>query len=78
MGHPKVEYFSLNFALGVALGPSWRQAGAQSAPRRLQRSIFQEVGTIRSSNSSSWHGGGLTRAAHWIYIRHRAEGHVVA
>ena len=46
MGHPKIVYFSSNFALGVAHGPSWRQEGAQSAPRQLQRSIFQEFGTI--------------------------------
>ena len=39
-GHPKIEYFSLKFALGVALGQTWRQEGAKSAPRRLQRSIF--------------------------------------
>ena len=45
-GHPKIEYFSLNFALGVALGPSWRQEGAQSAPGQLQRSIFLEFGSI--------------------------------
>ena len=31
-GHPKIEYFSSNFALGVALGPSWRQG----APKVLQ------------------------------------------
>ena len=41
-GHPKIEYVSSNFALGVALGPSWRQEGAQSVPRQLLRSIFQE------------------------------------
>ena len=45
-GHPKIEYFSSKFAFGVALGPSWRQAGAQSAPRLLRRSIFQEFSTI--------------------------------
>ena len=45
----KIAYFSLNFALGVALGPSWRQEGAQSAPRQLQRSIFQEFGIILGS-----------------------------
>ncbi len=48
-GHPKIEYFSSNFALGVALGPSWRQEGAQSAPGRLQGSISQEFGTILGS-----------------------------
>ena len=48
-GHPKIEYFWLNFALGVALGPSWRQEGAQSAPGQLQRSIFLEFGTILGS-----------------------------
>ena len=48
-GHPKIVYFSSNFALGVALGPSWRQEGAQSAPRQLQRSIFQEFGIILGS-----------------------------
>ena len=48
-GHPKIDYFSLKFALGVALGPSWRQEGAQSAPRQLWRSIFQEFGSILGS-----------------------------
>ena len=48
-GHPKIDYFSSIFALGVALGPSWRQEGAQSAPRQLLRSIFQEFGTILGS-----------------------------
>ena len=48
-GHPKIEYFSSTFALGVALGPSWRQEGAQSAPGQLQRSIFLEFGTILGS-----------------------------
>ena len=48
-GHPKIEYFSSKLDLGVALGPSWRQEGAQSAPRQLQRSIFQEFGTILGS-----------------------------
>ena len=43
---PKIEYFSSKFALGVALGPSWRHEGAQSPARQLQRSIFQEFGTI--------------------------------
>ena len=51
MGHPKIEYFSLNFALGVALGSSWRTEGAQSAPRQLQMSIFQEFCTILGSIS---------------------------
>ena len=49
-GHPKIEYFSSKFALGVALGPSWRQAGAQSAPRRLRRSIFQKFSTSLDQN----------------------------
>ena len=49
MGHPKIEYFSSNFALGVALGPSWRQEGAQSAPGQLQRSNFLEFCTILGS-----------------------------
>ena len=48
-GHLKINYFSSIFALGVALGPSWRQEGAKSAPRQLQRSIFQEFGTILGS-----------------------------
>ena len=48
-GHLKIQDFSLIFGLGVALGPSWRQDGAQSAPRQLQRSIFQEFGTILGS-----------------------------
>ena len=48
-GHPKIAYFSSNFALGVALGPSWRQEGAQSAPRQLQMSIFQQFGIILGS-----------------------------
>ena len=48
-GHPKIKYFSSKFALGVALGPSWRQEGAQSAPGQLQRSIFLEFGTILGS-----------------------------
>ena len=47
--HPKINYFSSIFALGVALGPSWRQEGAQSAPRQLQRSIFQEFCAILGS-----------------------------
>ena len=45
-GHPEIEYFSSKFALGVALGPSWRQEGARSVPRELQRPIFQEFCTI--------------------------------
>ena len=49
-GHPKIWYFSSIFGIGVALGPSWRQGGAQSVPRQLQRSIFQEFGTILGSN----------------------------
>ena len=44
--HPKIVYVSSNFALGVALGPSWRQEGAQSAPGQLRRSIFLEFGRI--------------------------------
>ena len=47
--HPKILYFSCFLSLAVALGPSWRQKGAQSAPRQLQRSIFQEIGTILGS-----------------------------
>ena len=48
-GRLKIQDFSLIFGLGVALGPSWRQEGAQSAPRQLQRSIFQECGAILKS-----------------------------
>ena len=48
-GHPKIDYFLLNFGLGVAFGPSWRQEGAQSVPRQLQRSIFLEFGRIWGS-----------------------------
>ena len=46
IGHPRIAYFSAIFALGVALGPSWRHDGPQNAPRQPQRSIFQEFGTI--------------------------------
>ena len=49
MGTSKIEHFSLIFTLGATLGPSWRQEGAQSAPRRLQSSIFQEICTILRS-----------------------------
>ena len=48
-GSPKIKHFSLIFTLGATLGPSWRQEGAQSAPRRLQSSIFQEICTILGS-----------------------------
>jgi hypothetical protein len=48
-GHLKIQDFSLIFGLGVALGPTCRQEGAQSAPRQLWRSIFQEFGTILGS-----------------------------
>ena len=48
-GHPKIDYCSSIFALGVALGPSWRQESAQSAPGQLQRSIFLEFCTILRS-----------------------------
>ena len=48
-GPPKIDDFSSIFALGATLGPSWRQEGAQSAPRGLQGSIFQEFGTILGS-----------------------------
>ena len=48
-GNPKIEHFSLIFTLGATLGPSWRQEGAQSAPRRLQSSIFQEISAILES-----------------------------
>ena len=34
-GHPRIEDFSSILALGATLGPSWRQEGAQSAPRQL-------------------------------------------
>jgi len=33
----------------TAFGPSWRQEGAQSGPRRLQNSIFKEIFTILGS-----------------------------
>ena len=45
-GHLKIEHFSLNSGLGVALGVSWRQEGVQSASRGSQKPIFQEFGTI--------------------------------
>ena len=48
-GSPKIEHFSLIFALGAILEPSWRQEGAQSAPRQLQSSNFQEICTILGS-----------------------------
>ena len=48
-GHLKIKYFSLNSALGVALGPYWRPEGAQSAPGQLQRPIFLEFGRIWGS-----------------------------
>ena len=54
-GHLKIQDFSLMFGLGVALGPSWRQEGAQSAPRQLQRWIFQEFGTILGSFVEEFH-----------------------
>ena len=41
-GSPKIKHFSLIFTLGATLGPSWRQEGAQSAPRRLQSSISKK------------------------------------
>ena len=49
MSHPKIHDFSLFFALGVDLVTSWRQEGAQSAPRPFQMSIFEGVGTILGS-----------------------------
>ena len=48
-GHPKIHYFSLFFALGVDLEPSWGQEGRQSAPRQPQSSIFKDLGP-------SWRG----------------------
>ena len=48
-GSPKIKHFSLIFALGAILEPSWRQEGAQSAPRQLQSSNFQEICTILGS-----------------------------
>ena len=39
-GHLKIEHFSWNSALGVALGVSWRQEGPQSAPREAQETIL--------------------------------------
>ena len=48
-GHPKINYFLLNFGLGVTLGPSWPQEVAQSVPRQLQRSIFLGFGRIWES-----------------------------
>ena len=53
-GHPKIDYFLSNFGLGVALGPSWRQKGAQSVPRQLQTSIFLEFGRIWGSISGDF------------------------
>ena len=47
--HLKILYFSCFLGLAVALGPSWRQKRAQSAPRQRPRSIFQEFGTILGS-----------------------------
>ena len=41
-GDPKILYFS-------CFSNSWRQEGLQSDPRHLQRSIFQEFGTILGS-----------------------------
>ena len=46
--HHKKKISSI-FVLGVALGLSWRQEDAQSAPRWLQRSIFPNFGTILGS-----------------------------
>jgi len=43
-GHPKIDYFSYVFALGVDLEPSWRQEGPQSVPRQPQTSIFKDLG----------------------------------
>ena len=48
-GRPKIQHSSSFFVLGATLGPSWRQEGAQSAPRRLQSSIFQEICIILRS-----------------------------
>ena len=48
-GSPKIKHFSLILALGAILEPSWRQEGAQSAPRQLQSSNFQEMCTILGS-----------------------------
>ena len=48
-GHSKIHYFSLLFALGVDLEPSWRQEGPQSVPRQPQSSIFKDLGP-------SWRG----------------------
>ena len=38
-GHPKIVYF-------LCFSSSWRQERLQSAPRQLQRLIFQDFGTI--------------------------------
>ena len=45
-GHLKIWDFSLIFGLGVALGPSWRQEGAQSVPGQLRGRFPQNFGTI--------------------------------
>ena len=50
LGHLKIVHVSLIFAPGATLGPSWRQESGQSAPRQLQKLIFQEFGTILGSN----------------------------
>ena len=39
-GDPKIVYFSVVFAPVVALAPSWRQEGPQSAPRQPRKSIL--------------------------------------
>ena len=36
--------FIIFYLILVLVGPSWRQEGAQSVPRQLQRSIFLEFG----------------------------------
>ena len=45
-GHLKSDKFSWKSAPGVAFAVSWRQEGAQSAPRQYQTLIFHEFGTI--------------------------------
>ena len=45
-GHPEIDNFSLHSRPGVTFAVSWRQEGAQSAPRRYQKQIFHEFGTI--------------------------------
>ena len=54
IGHPNIAYFLGHFGLGVALGPSWRHDGPQSAPRQPQRLKFREFDTILGSISKGF------------------------